>query len=225
MKVTNKKMSAFSIVLIGSFSPERYQPYWFKHYGIFNDEEIRAIEQNGGNTIVTSELTSFEGDTFSFKIERNRMTLIAKHEPFELLIDVFAKMQEKLGSVIIERFGMNFSFHIGLETAENMKKFGDAIAPKDCWTVFLQDKADDEENSSGLVSMTMRKVTEYGCINTKIETSNNFKNAVFFDYNFHYEGNADNPFDIMDVKELIDDNFKKTYQYTNEISDELLKTI
>lgn len=224
VSVKNKKSYSSSIVLIGNFSPMMFQPYWFKHCKILNDDEFNAIEKKG-NTIVTAPLTVFETENLAFKIETKRFTIIAKKEPFELLLDTFDRFQEKLDSVLIEKFGINFSFHVDLDTPENFKRFGDVIAPKESWSSFFADALNSEDKVSGLMTLTMRKQTEFGCINAKVESSANYRNAVFFDYNFHFEGNPKEPFDILDVNEAINNHYTDYAEYADKATQDLINRV
>lgn len=220
----NKKTYSSSIVMIGNFSPMMFQPYWFKYCNILNDDEFRAIEEQK-KTIITEPLTVFETDNLAFKVETKRFTIIAKKEPFELLKDTFDRLQEKLESVLIEKFGLNFSFHLDLKTPENFKQFGDEIAPKKCWSSFFEGIHDSESRNSGLMALTMRKQTEFGFINVRVESSVNYSNALFFDYNFHYDGNLMEPFDILDVNEVIGDHFDEYAKYADRISLDLVNEV
>lgn len=219
--INNRKSYSSSLVLIGNFSPMMFQPYWFKHCEILNDDEYNAIEKMG-TTIVTEPLTAFETENLAFKIEMKRFTIIAKKEPFELMLDTFNRLQEKLDSVLIEIFGINYSFHVDLETPENYKIFGDVIAPKENWETLFSDAKDSGNNKSGLASMIMRKITDFGCINVKVESSANFKNSVFFDFNFHFEGNPKEPFDILDVNEKISQNYQYFAEYADKVTQNLI---
>lgn len=219
--INNRKSYSSSLVLIGNFSPMMFQPYWFKHCEILNDDEYNAIEKMG-TTIVTEPLTAFETENLAFKIEMKRFTIIAKKEPFELMLDTFNRLQEKLDSVLIEIFGINYSFHVDLETPENYKIFGDVIAPKENWETLFSDAKDSDNNKSGLASMIMRKITDFGCINVKVESSANFKNSVFFDFNFHFEGNPKEPFDILDVNEKISQNYQYFAEYADKVTQKLI---
>lgn len=221
----NKKAYSSSIVLIGNFSPMMFQPYWFRHCSILSEEEYAAIEKNKEKTIISDPLTFFETENFAFRVESKRFTIIAKKEPFELMIDTFGKLQEKIDSVLIEKFGINFSYHIELDSADSYKRFGDTIAPKDCWRVFFAGAKDTETNKSGLASMTMKKQTDFGCINAKIEGSVHFKNAVFFDFNFHFDGNPKEPFDILDVSETVNDRFQTFAEYASSVSESLISEV
>ena len=222
--VNNRKSYSSSIVLIGNFSPMMFQPYWFKHCDILNDDEYNAINRKGA-TIVTEPLTAFETENLAFKIEMKRFTIIAKKEPFELMLDTFNRLQEKLDSVLIEIFGINFSFHVDLETPKNYKIFGDIIAPKKNWETLFSDAKDSDIKRSGLASMVMRKITEFGCINAKVESSANFLNSIFFDYNFHFEGNPKEPFDILDVNEKIIQNYQFFAEYSDKVTQNLIEGV
>lgn len=221
---SNRKSYSSSIVLIGNFSPMMFQPYWFKHCKIINDDEYNAIVKKA-NTIVTNPLTAFETENLAFKIEEKRFTIIAKKEPFELMVDTFERLQEKLDSVLIEKFGLNFSFHVDLETPANFKIFGDVIAPKSVWATLFSYSKDPGIKTSGLVSITMRKQTDFGYINVRVESSAYYKYAVFFDYNFHFEGNPAEPFDILDVNEHISNKYMDLEEYADKIAQELIEGV
>ena len=201
-----------------------FQPYWFKHCNILNDEEFNAIEKKK-NTIITNPLTVFETENLAFKIEEKRFTIIAKKEPFELMIDTFDRLQEKIDSVLIEKYGINFSFHIDLETPENFKLFGDVIAPKEKWSSLLADAIVSEDKMSGLASLTMRKQTDFGCINVKVESSNIYGRSIFFDYNYHFEGNPKEPFDILDVNESISSKYTGFAEYADKVTQNLIEGV
>lgn len=224
IKVSNRKSYSSSIVLIGNFSPMMFQPYWFKHCNILNDEEYNAIEKKG-NMIITEPVTAFETENLAFKIEVKRFTIIAKKEPFELMLDTFERLQEKLDSVLIEKFGLNFSFHVDLETSEKYKIFGDIIAPKNYWVTLFSDAKDSDSKASGLASIAMRKYTDFGCVNVKVESSANYRNSVFFDFNFHFEGNPKEPFDILDVNEHIRNNYLDFSEYADKVSQNLIEGV
>lgn len=229
MDVDNKKMYSFSIVLLGNFSPLMFQPYWFKQFGILDNDEFNSIESYK-NALITNGCTIFETDNLSFQITETRLQILAKKEPFELLIDVFSKMQEKLGAVLVEKFGMNYSFHINLETSKNMKKFGDVLAPKDYWTSFFDDTTDNKAHN-GLAALVMTKETDFGQINLQIETSGVFFNHVFFSYNFHFikqnddRHNDNNLFDIMDVNDIINQKHQEFMSFSNHIAKQLIESV
>lgn len=224
ISINKKKSYSSSIVLIGNFSPMMFQPYWFKHCNILNDDEYNAISKQK-NTIITEPLTVFETENLAFKIETKRFTIISKKEPFELMLDVFGHLQEKLDSVLIERYGINFSFHVDLETRNNFKKFGDVLAPKKYWNVLFHYDEKLDSDDTGLASLVMRKKTDFGFINVKIAGSSFFRYSVFWDYNFHFEGDPKEPFDIWDVNESIRKYHHEFSEYSDKVSKNLLDEV
>ncbi|SEL97027.1 hypothetical protein SAMN04487770_12229 [Butyrivibrio sp. ob235] len=220
----NRKFYSSSIVLIGDFSPMMFQPYWFKHCEILNDEEFNAIKEMG-KTIISDHLTVFETENLAFNIEEKRFTIIAKKEPFEIMLDTFDRIQEKLDSVLIKKFGINFSFHVDLESMENFKTFGDVIAPKQYWHTLFEGDKDTTETTNGLASITMRKQTDFGVINVKLESSAIFTHAVFFNFNFHFDVDTKESFDILDVNDCIGEQYVDFANYADYIAQKLLEEV
>lgn len=224
MGLLDKKSRSFSIVMIGYFSPMMFQPYWFKYNGIISDDEFNSIEDNKEKTVVTNSLTIFETEDFFFKIEQNRFSLIAKNEPFELLLDLLSKLQEKLPSLLIKKFGLNLSFHVDLENLENMNKFGDIIAPKVYWDSFFED-ADTSDKDTGLVAMGLARKTEFGFYNVSVESSAPFKNHLFFAYNYHFNSEDGNDFEIVDVDESARRHFKHFIATSTNVTEHVIRSV
>ena len=224
MSFLEKKASSFSIVLIGDFSPSMFQPYWFKHYGIISDDEFNSIRRNEEKTIITNSFSTFETENLCFRIELKRFTIIAKKEPFELLLDVLKKFQETTSSLLIKKFGMNYSFHIDLENLQNMNMFGDIIAPKKYWKSFFYD-VDVNNRENGLANISMVKKTEFGYTNLIIETSSYFTNALYVTYNFHFDSPSDNSFDFLDVADLIDEKYNQFMNYSNDTTKKIIEGV
>lgn len=214
-----KKNYAAAIVLIGDFSPTMFQPYWFKHFNIISDDECSSIDEK--TMVVVEPITTFQTNNFVFSIELKRFIITAKREPFELLLDLFEKLKIYMEFSIIRHFGINFSYHIELKNLENMKKFGDVIAPKKYWNSFLDaDEINEEKN--GLRAMEMTKKTDFGFANVRVEASAFFKYALFFNYNYHFNGDKNKPFDMVDVNDILKEKFFNLAQYSNNISNKLI---
>ena len=220
MKTYEKRNYSSSIVLIGDFSPTMFQPSWFKYFKIISDDEYNSMDKN--SLVVVGPISRFQTDNFLFSIEEKRFVVIAKKEPFDLLLDLFSRLKDNMDFAIIQHFGINFSYHVDLETPENMKKFGDVIAPKRYWSEFFVDGVESKEEN-GLKMMTMVKKTEYGFSHVKVEVSNAFRYSVFFNFNHHFSGSVESPFEMIDVKDLLDENFFNLATYSNKISDSLIE--
>ncbi len=215
-----RKNYSSSIVLIGGFSPAMFQPYWFKYFKIISDDEYNSMDNE--SLVVVGPVSRFQTDNFIFSIEEKRFVVIAKKEPFDLLLDLFAKLKDNMDFAVIQHFGINFSYHVSLETKENMRKFGDVIAPKKYWSEFFDDGSANLD-PNGLKAMEMVKKTEFGFSNVKVEVSNAFKCAVFFYFNYHFSGNEGSPYEMIDVKDLLDEQYVSLAEYSNKISSQLIK--
>ena len=71
----------------------------------------------------------------------------------------------------------------------------------------------------------MRKQTEFGCINVKLESSASFLNSVFFDFNFHFNGNQKEPLDILDVNERISEKYSEFTYNADNIAQKLIEEV
>lgn len=213
-----KKYYASAIVLIGDFSPSMFQPYWFKHFGIISDDEYQNIDKS--RLLVVEPMTTFQTDNFIFNIQLKRFIITAKNEPFELLLDLFGKLKNYMEFTVIKNFGINFSYHIELRNLENMKKFGEVIAPKVYWNSFFD--SDETNNEDGLKAMEMTKKTDFGFANVRIETSAFLKCAIFFNYNYHFSAKDRDSFEMVDVKDILDERFFNLAEYSNSISSQLI---
>lgn len=116
-----------------------------------------------------------------------------------------------------------FSYHIIFDKLEDIKRFGDTIAPKDYWSQLFNDNIDMDKRD-GLVSMDMRKKTDDGFLNVKIESSSMYDNAVFFRFNYH-QCNDTNEYDIVDVDDIINKKLLDYAEKSNDISSDLIKKV
>ena len=218
-----KKYYTMSIVLLGNFSPLMFQPYWFLHSGVLDQQEFDSIERdNKDKCIISGTLTAFETNNFIVRVDANKMSFIAKREPFELLIDFIEKIYENLQGLYITKFGINFSFHISVENEKNLKLIGDLVAPKEIWGKVFDYSHDTDVKKSGLATMTMKIIKESGYLNIKMEASNLIRNALFFDFNNHFEKEKDDPYLFSDVIEIVKSNFKELSEEDSNIVESLL---
>lgn len=220
-----KKFYNMSVVLLGNFSPMMFQPYWLLKNGIIDQQEFDSIDKSSDKFLITNALTVFETNNFTVRIEQKRFMVMAKKEPFVLLVDFIDKLYEAISGIQIEKFGVNFSFHISLQTKENMKRFGDAILPKEPFGNFFDYSNDTEDKKSGLLSMTLKRYQQHGYTNLKIETSLMSPNSIFFDFNNHFEKENKElePYMFIEVVDLLKENYENLKNKADEIVDELLE--
>ena len=225
MDFDNKKYYIMSLVFVGDYAPLMFQPLWFVNNDIIKQTEYESIENiNKDKCLVSDTITFFETDNLSFRIDRTRFQIIAKKKPFELGIDTFEKIVEVFTSFPVKAFGINFSFHIQLDDANDMEKLGKKIAPRDYWEELFTNNCDTDLVKSGLGSITFNKVEEFGALNVTMETSQRIKNGVFFNYNFHFSGNDGNLYEVEDVKNLVKEKYTLFENRTSLITKNAIET-
>ena len=102
-----------------------------------------------------------------------------------------------------------------------MKKIGDVIAPKKYWLKFFEEEG--EKGKNGLTRMGMMKKTDFGYANATLESSALIKCGLFFNFNYHFQKEDKKIFEMIEVKDLLKENFFNLADYSKEVSDQLIK--
>ena len=221
MNIKDKKNFSMSIVLLGDFQPGMFQPLWFLDNGVITKAEYEAIIKNTGKTfVVNNAITSFETDIISFSVGQKRFQFLGKKEPFEKVIDSFKKVFDSLSTIPINAYGINFFFHLAVDNYKEMKTIGTLLAPRKYWESLY----DTETQEDGLISMTMRKTTEYGCLNISIESSNAIKPGIFLNFNFHHS-KKESSFVVGEIEEKLENQYKEYNSQVTKISDNIFEKI
>ena len=220
MNTENKKYETMSIVLVGDFQPNMFQPYWFLQNEIITQNEYDSILNNkDSEMLITSGLSSFETGILGFRITQDRFQIIGKNEPFEKAIDAFKKTFDNLSTFSVKVYGINFTFHLESDEKE-METLGKNLAPRSYWESLWNKSSIQNDKNSGLLSMAIRKKETFGEINVSIESSKLVR-GVFLNFNFHHI-NADNqPFCVADIETDLDQKYeayrKKVYDFTEDL--------
>lgn len=222
MNTSDKKYYQIVLVLVGDFQPAMFQPLWMKKIGVISDKEYESIISNQKRQlIVNTSLTEYETDLLSFHIDQKRFQIMGKKEPFEVIIDAFKKIFDSLSSIPLIAYGLNYNFHIEADDKRELQRFGKRLAPWNYWDSLL----DEDDNESGLISMTMRKMVDYGQINVTVESSTMVK-GVYFGLNFHHSKVTGlDSFSVGDIEKEIEKQFKDHESRTSLIVDDLVNKV
>ena len=149
----------YSIVALGNFNPEMFQPQWFCRQGIISQEDADfAVDQNSSSPlIVTPQITLFRTPQMTVQIATKRFEVKAEKEPLITLIDFISKTFENLGAYSIPAFGFNYIANYEMKSVEEYHRIGDKLAPKGFWEDLLEDEITGNDRKSGLVSLQMKK--------------------------------------------------------------------
>ena len=225
MNSNNKIYYQCTLVLVGDFQPAMFQPLWFFKNKVITETEYNAIISSKNNElIVNNSLTQFETDLLSFQINQKRFQILGKKEPFEGVVDAFKNIFNSLSTIPLKAYGINYTFHLEAEDERELERIGKRLAPREYWSSIL---SEDEDNQSGLVSLTMRKSVDYGQINITIESSKQVR-GIYFNYNFHHsvvEGY--DSFSTGDIERFIEeqslDHKKTAFAITKDIVERITR--
>jgi len=135
MSETTLKISAASVVLVGSFNPAIFQPEWFARNGLLPQGEVDDAKIQ----IVHPQVSQFETERFILQITTDRFSSLTKPnavaEPLrDLVLGTFYILEHTPVSAI----GLNCMLHFATGSEEGWHKIGDKLVPKDAWSPILE---------------------------------------------------------------------------------------
>jgi hypothetical protein len=170
-----------SIVLLGSFNPQIYQPVWFGSQGLIRSQE--AEKANIG--IIHADVADFTSDWLRVQVTKERFfagNTEAGH--WQQLMDLVLGTFRILEHTPVTALGLNRMMHFPVRSPENWHAIGHSLAPKDFWRSVIDDP--------GMLSLTMqgkRPGSEKALLRVKVEPSKRPELAphgVYVDTNEHY---------------------------------------
>ena len=148
------EISGASIVMVGSFNPQIFQPFWFAEYGVIS-RELAAGAQVG---LILPDISSFrlEGE-FNVQVERDRFSIDRALAPLIRIADVVCRVfGDLLPHTPIHQVGINRLIHFNVRSEAVRDEIGRKLAPWEPWgdwgrTAFTGDGV----RKGGLLSLTM----------------------------------------------------------------------
>lgn len=119
-----------SIVLVGSFNPEIYQPSWLVLQKLIRDKEgeTSAIQ------LIHNDVSIFKLDWIQFEITRERFSVTTSEERYyEAMRDLVIGIFSILSHTPIKKMGINTNMHFRINNEEQWHRIGDIFAPKELW--------------------------------------------------------------------------------------------
>jgi len=171
------EIDGVSIVLLGSFNPSIFQPWWFLANGLASEPQVEAAEIR----LIVPEAVDLSMCSCNFRITRNRFSAETLEDP-PVVRDLVAGVFSLLKHTPVRSMGLNRTQHFRVASEDEWHAIGDRLAPKDIWEAVL-------EGRPGLLSLTVqgaRPDSYDGRVNVKIEPSAKVQHGVFFEYNDHY---------------------------------------
>lgn len=172
-------IEAHNIILRGDFNPKIFQPAWFGNEGLITESEAESANIQ----IIHQEVTIFSLNWLQFEVSRDRVKASTTQTAYyEVLRDLIIGTFSILRHTPIYMLGINYDFHIKLNTREEWHNIGNALAPKKYWDNILM--------RPGTRSLTIEgeRDDEYdGYFRVKIEPSTQIDPGIFFNMNDHYQ--------------------------------------
>jgi hypothetical protein len=192
------EISAASIVLVGSFNPKIFQPFWMAKHGLISEKDADTAEVS----IIHPEVSAFfiEG-LFTLQVDRGRFSIERSVAPLILICDTTVKLfSEILPHTPVEKMGINRLVHFNVGEAER-DRIGKILAPREPWGDWGKKVSSGEGTKhGGLTSLTLMQKDAAdrpsGWIQTRVEPSTRIgggQSGIFVEVNDHFE--------ILDPKE------------------------
>lgn len=163
-----------SIVVLGSFNPAIFHPYWFIANELVRDSDLKPDEKK---LVVSQDATVFSSSWFELRALQRRVSLHATDPQMDLpLRDLVKGTFQCLEHTPVTAFGFNCSEVYALDSNESATAVIENLAPKSSWNSFLQSPDVEQVIVAG---MNEGKVLKF-----RIEVHGN---VVTINVNQHYD--------------------------------------
>jgi hypothetical protein len=186
------EIEGVSIVLLGSFNPKIFQPYWMAKHGLISDSEAEIADV----AVIHPEIAAFMiEDLFTLQVHPTRFFIERNVAPLVLICDLVGRLfGDLLPHVPIHQMGINRTAHFNVGQ-EQRERIGLMLAPREPWGDWGKEVSSGEgPKHGGLQSLTLiqRNVSDRprGWIQTKIEPSlriSHGQTGIYMEVNDHYE--------------------------------------
>lgn len=147
------EIASVSIVLIGQFNPTIFSPAWIEKVGLVSKELADTAEVS----VIHPDISAFVVGPYNFDVRRGRFSVEVKTEPIiEVLDCVLVIFAEYLPHITVTQFGINYTTHFAVGSADRRIALGRRMAPLEPWGDFGQDiDGLSGPLTSGMVELTM----------------------------------------------------------------------
>jgi hypothetical protein len=181
-----------SVVLLGSFNPKIFQPFWMSKHGLIADSAAEVADV----AVIHADITAFMiEDLFTLQVIPTRFSIERNVAPLVLICDLVIRLfTDLLPHVPIQQMGINRTVHFNVGPGER-DRIGLVLAPREPWGEWGKEVSSGEgAKHGGLQSLTLvqKNVSDRpaGWIQTKIEPSLRIgggRTGIYMEVNDHYE--------------------------------------
>jgi hypothetical protein len=222
------ELSSAIIVLIGSFNPKIFQPFWFAKHDLIRDQAAESAEIS----VIHPEITAFQIESlFTLQVQRNRFEITRTVAPLILISDLAVRLfTHLLPHTPISQMGINRQVHFDVGDTQTRDRIGEMLAPRGPWGPWgAEVSSGTGRKHGGLVSLTLiqRNIPDRaaGSIQTKVEPSLRIRSGetgIFVEVNDHYELPDPEPPDATEMMKILEQNFDRSIRHSEEIIDQIM---
>lgn len=201
------------LVVIGTFNPAIFQPWWFAANGIIGAGEAEAATAQ--IKVIHSTATQFSLGMLDIQVAPSRFVVTTSDESRwdfarDLVINCFKKSRHTPVSAV----GINMSAHFRVKDEQEWHAIGHKLVPKEAvWSKIFK--------KPGMKSVTVTDPHPEGLAgstNVKIEPSMLFKPGIYIDVNDHNDLKDKTTGKLLDgfaVAELLEKRWKESIANSN----------
>lgn len=215
MPFSQLEIEGHSIVLLGSFNPQIFQPSWFATEELVRKEEA----DNAKIEVVHREIVSFTTESFRLEVLPERVlfstTQIHYYEPLrDLAMGTFRVLRH----TPVQKMGINRDFQFRMESEEAWHSIGDRLAPKQPWNSLLE-----QPGLKGLSMQGARPGKYKGAIIVRVEPSTKIKPGVFITINDHYDLDSESGHGADLMLEALNESWKVSLDRSLKIAEGIVE--
>lgn len=168
-----------SIVLVGSFNPAIFQPFWFSSNGLIRKEEAEAATVD----LIHSQATIFSTPWFLLKADQSRFSVETADPGMVMpLRDLALFTFQILEHTPLKYFGFNTHDLFRMPSEEAWHQVGHTLAPKAAWDGIVENPG-----MRLLIIQGKRKNCDAEYVQTRVEPSPKVKTGLYIATNQHYD--------------------------------------
>ncbi|WP_020697722.1 hypothetical protein [Reyranella massiliensis] len=182
-----------TIVFLGSFGPDQFQPHWFSANDLIGEAEAKQAQID----VVSRVATRFRITTndITVMVEENRFSVSAPvfvESAFDLILNTFERV---LPGQNISALGINRTVHFDAGSNDSRTRVGKRLAPPQEWgslgdLILKDNESGDPTKTGGMVSLSMRRTRSdsSGSVTARIEPSVRLPfTGIFLSINDHFD--------------------------------------
>jgi hypothetical protein len=207
-----------NIVVVGTFAPAMFQPYWFSSFGLLQQGEAEEAQVK----VIHNDVTIFETEWLRLHADQTHFRAAARQAGYEeLLRDLVVGTLRLIESTPITAVGLNRELHFRAGDSDIWHAVGHHLAPKAAWA---------KMDSPGMLRLDiqgLRPNASSRYVNARVEPSNLVKPGVAFVTNEHFawDSKPGPPVTATTAITAIEENWEHALVFAKDLSKSVLEEV